>query len=112
MSPSSAKQVTFTEPFLARHPWVAAFLLGTAVTPAGVVLAWLAPRPVDAVVALPLVLVDMWAAPVANNRAVETPIEEFAFARLLLLALGMVLTWVFYVFVARLVLWRLVPRAD
>ncbi len=76
-------------------------------TPAGIVLGWLAPRPLDAIVALPLVLVDIWAPSVLGNGATETPIEESAFVRLLLLALGIVLTWLFYVLVVRLVLWRL-----
>jgi hypothetical protein len=73
-------------------------------TPAGVVLAWLAPRPLDAVVALPLVLVDVW----ATSRGVTgAPSHEAPLLRLLLLVLGIVLTWLFYVLVARLVLWRL-----
>lgn len=76
-------------------------------TPAGIILGWLAPRPLDAIVALPLVLVDIWAAPVVSNSATETPIEESTFVRLVLLALGIVLTWLFYVLVVRLVLWRL-----
>jgi hypothetical protein len=112
MSQSSAEQVTFTEPFLPRHPWVAAFLIGTVATPAGIVLGWLAPRPLDAVVALPLVLLDIWVASGGNAGAAETPIEEYPFVRLLLLTLGIVLTWLFYVLAARLVLWRLVPRAP
>jgi phage shock protein PspC (stress-responsive transcriptional regulator) len=103
--------VTFTEPFLPRHPWAAALLLGTAATPAGVVLAWLAPRPLDTVVAFPLVVVDIWAVPFVNNGAADTPMEDSVLVRLLLLALGIVLTWLFYVLVARLVLWRVVPRA-
>lgn len=90
--------------FLPRYPWAAALLVGTAATPAGVVLAWLAPRPLDAVVAFPLVVVDSWAMRVLNKRAAETPMEDSAFVRLVLLALGIVLTWVFYILVARLVL--------
>lgn len=86
-----------------QHPWIAALLLGTVITPAGVVLAWLAPRPLDALVAFPLVLLDVWAAPSAC--VVTGP-----FARLLLLVLGIVLTWLLYVLAARLVLWRLAPR--
>jgi hypothetical protein len=90
---------------------VAAFLLGTAVTPAGIILGWLAPRPLDAIVALPLVLVDIWAASGIHTGATETPSQNAAFVRLFLLALGIVLTWLFHVLVVRLVLWRLVPRA-
>ena len=85
---------------------MAALLLATLATPAGVVLAWLAPRPLDAVVALPLVLVDMWAtsqgAGIAETRSGEAPL-----ARVLLLVLGIGLTWVWYVVAARLVLRRL-----
>jgi hypothetical protein len=93
-----------------RHPWIAAFLLGTVATPAGIVLGWLAPRPLDAVVALPLVLLDIWMARGRTDGAAEAQIDESPFARLLLLTLGIVLTWLFYVLAARLVLWRLVPR--
>ncbi len=98
----------FTEPFVPQHPWVTALLLGTAVTPAGVVIAWLAPRPLDAVVALPLVLLDIWAAPGAT----ESSLGEAPFARLVLLIAGIALTWVLYVIAARLILWRLVPRVT
>jgi hypothetical protein len=66
-----------------------------------VVLAWLAPRPLDAVVALPLVLVDIWAAPAASTDAVRM---DPAVVRLLMLALGIVLTWLFYVLMARALL--------
>jgi hypothetical protein len=83
-------------------PWTAALLLGTAITPAAVVAAWVAPRPLDAIAALPLVLLDVWAAPSAGT--VTEP-----FARLLLLLLGIVLTWLLYVLAARLVIWRLAP---
>jgi hypothetical protein len=84
-------------------PWAAALLLGTAITPAAVVVAWLAPRPLDAIAALPLVVLDVWAAPAGG--AVTGP-----FARFLLLVLGIVLTWLLYVLAARLVIWRLAPR--
>ena len=102
----------FTEPFLPRHSWAAALLLGTVATPAGVVLAWLAPRPLDLVAALPLVLVDMWVARTGTRGTDETAIGASAFGQLLLLTLGIVLTWLFYVLVARVILWRLVPRAP
>jgi hypothetical protein len=96
---------------LPRHPWATALLLGTAATPAGVVLAWLAPRPLDAVIAFPLVVVDIWAVRVLNNSAAEMRMEDSAFVRLFILTLGIVLTWLFYILVARLLLWRVVPRA-
>jgi hypothetical protein len=79
-----------------------AILLGTVATPAGVILAWLAPRPLDLAVAWPLVVLDIWAA--------RPAIGGSAYAQLLLLALGIALTWLFYVVVARVVLWRLAPR--
>lgn len=88
----------FSEPLLSRDPWLAALLLGTVATPAGVVLGWLLPRPLDAVVALPLVLLDIWAT--ADGATAPS-------MRLLLLLLGILLTWGFYVLVVRLLLWRL-----
>ncbi len=103
--------MNFSEPLVSRHPWFAALLLGTVATPAGVVFAWLAPRPLDAIVALPLVLVDVWAASGGATDTAETPSNQ-APLRLLLLVLGIVLTWLFYVLVARLLLWRLLPRAG
>jgi hypothetical protein len=112
MAQSSAEQMNFSEPLVSRHPWFAALLLGTVATPAGVVFGWLAPRPLDAVVALPLVLVDMWAASGGTIGTAETPNNEASTMRLLLLALGIVLTWVFYVLAARLLLWRLLLRAG
>ena len=93
---------------LSQHPWFAAILLGTVATPAGVVFAWLAPRPLDAVVALPLVLMDVWAA----TRGAETASNQASAMRLLLLVFGIVLTWVFYVLTARLLLWRLFLRSG
>ncbi len=104
--------MNFSEPLVSRHPWFAALLLATVATPAGVVLAWLAPRPLDAVLALPLVLVDVWAASGGATGTAETPSNEAPTLRLLLLVLGMTLTWVFYVLAARLLLWRLLPRAG
>jgi hypothetical protein len=100
--------VRFTEPFVPRHPWVTAILLGTIATPAGVVIAWLAPRPLDLVVAFPLVLLDIWVARAGTRGTEETAIGASAFSQLLLLTLGIVLTWLFYVLVARVILWRLV----
>jgi hypothetical protein len=112
MALSSAEQMNFSEPLVSRHPWLAALLLGTVATPAGVVFGWLAPRPLDAFVALPLVLVDMWTASGRGAGTAGIPSTEAPTLRLLLLVLGIVLTWVFYVLVARLLLWRLLPRAG
>lgn len=95
--------MNYSEPLVSQHPWFVAVLLATVATPAGVVLGWLAPRPLDAVVALPLVLMDMWAA--------STPSNEAPALRIPLLLLGIVLTWLFYLVVARLVLWRLMSGA-
>jgi hypothetical protein len=100
--------MNYSEPFLSQHSWFAAVLLGTVATPAGIVFAWLAPRPLDAVVALPLVLIDVWAA----MGTAGTPNIEAPGLRLLLLVLGIALTWLFYVLAARLLLWRLLPRSD
>ncbi|HEU5304761.1 MAG TPA: hypothetical protein VFU40_08980 [Gemmatimonadales bacterium] len=110
MAQSSAEEMNFSEPLVSRHPWFTALLLGSVATPAGVVFGWLAPRPLDAVVALPLVLVDVWAAGPATGIP-ETPTNEAPILRLLLLFLGIVLTWAFYVLAARLLLWRLLLRA-
>src|SRR5919109_1621523 len=105
MIQSSAEPIKVSEPSVSRHPWLAALLVGTVATPAGVVFAWLAPRPLDAVVALPLVLVDVWATSRGATGTADNPSSEASTLRLLLLLVGIVLTWVFYIFVARLVLW-------
>jgi hypothetical protein len=112
MTQSSAEQMNFSEPLVSRHPWFVALLLATVATPAGVVFAWLAPRPLDAVVALPLVLVDVWATSGGGTGTAETPSNEAPTLQLLLLVLGIVLTWLFYVLAARLVLWRLLLRTG
>jgi hypothetical protein len=104
-----AGQMKFSEPFVSQHPWFVALLLGTVATPGGVIFAWLAPRPLDAVLALPLVLVDMWGSGWATDTA-ETTSRQAPILRLLLLVLGIGLTWVFYVFAARLLLWRVLLR--
>jgi hypothetical protein len=104
--------MNFSDPLVSRHPWFVALLLATVATPAGVVFGWLAPRPLDAVVALPLVLVDMWAASGGATGTAGTRRNEAPTLRLLRLLLGIVLTWLFYVLVARLALWRLLRRAG
>jgi len=101
----------FSGPLLQRRPWVAALLLGTVATPAGIVLGWLAPRPFDALVALPLVLLDIWVGPAPRIGTAEGPTYGPTLVRIVALVLGIVLTWLLYVVVARLLLWRLV-RAD
>jgi hypothetical protein len=95
---------------LLRYPWLAALLLGTVATPAAVILAVPAPRPLDAVLAWPLVLLDIWVGPGPNVGTAEEPIYEGTPVHLAALVVGIVLTWVFYVLVARLVLWRVARR--
>jgi hypothetical protein len=90
-----------SEPLVSTRPWFTAVMLATLATPAAVVIAWLAPRPLDAIVALPLVLIDIWSA------SAEGPL-----LRLLLLLLGIVLTWLLYVVAVRMVLWRLTSRSS
>lgn len=92
--------MAFAEPLLPRHSWLVALMLGTAATPAAVILGALAPRPVDVVFAWPLVLFDVWLGADAG-----------AAARLLAFAGGVVLTWLTYVLLARVVIWRVVGRA-
>ena len=77
------------------RPWLAALAVGTAATPPAVILAIPAPRPIDALLAWPLVAID------ARLGEGDAP--------LLLLGLlaGIALTWIHYVLLARLVLWRL-----
>ena len=83
-----------------QRPWRTALVVGTAATPPAVILAVPAPRPVDVALAWPLVVIDGWIGPE------RTP--------LLLVGLlaGIALTWVHYVVLARLVLWRLGRAAE
>jgi hypothetical protein len=69
-----------------------------------VILAVPAPRPLDAVFAWPLVLLDIWATSSHQPAAEGTP------TRLLALIVGIALTWLFYVLLARVVVWRLAGR--
>ena len=59
--------------------------------------------------ALPLVLVDMWA---ASDTSIAIRSSEAPILRLLLLVVGIVGTWGFYVLMARLLLWRLLLRTS
>lgn len=106
------RHMNFSEPLVSHHPWFAALLLATVATPAGVVFAWLAPRPLDAVVALPLVLLDVWAGSAGAAATAGIPSNEAPTLRVMLLVVGIVLTWLLYVLIARLVLWRLLLRAG
>jgi hypothetical protein len=58
------------------------------------------------------VLLDIWAAPSEAASATERALGEAPVAGFLLLMLGILLTWLMYVIVARLLLWRLAPRSD
>jgi hypothetical protein len=87
------------EPFVSRHPWIAALLLGSVATPAAVILAVPAPQPLDALLAWPLVVLDRWV-----SQGDGTQIQ------LLALVVGIVLTWLFYVLLARLLVGQL--RAE
>ncbi len=89
-----------------RRPWLAALLLGTVATPAAVILAVPAPRPLDAVLAWPLVLLDSWVGPGPNIGTAEEPIYEGTPVHLVALLVGIALTWLFYVLLARLAIWR------
>ena len=102
--------MNFSGSLVSEHPWFTAFMLATLATPAGVVLGWLVPRPLDALVAPPLILVDMWATSRVGQFTAESSSNPIP--RLLLLVLGIVLTWLFYVLAARLVLWRIVRHAG
>jgi hypothetical protein len=89
-----------------RHPWLAALLLGSAATPAAVILAVPAPRPLDAILAWPLVLMDVWVGS-ESAAGVHEGVREGAPVRLAALALGIVLTWLHYILLARLMIWRM-----
>jgi hypothetical protein len=77
-------------------------LLATAATPAAVILAIPAPAPLDALLAWPLVVIDRWVSPSGAG-----PV-----GRLLAGVLGIVLTWIHYVVVARLLVGRFGSRAP
>jgi len=94
-----------------RRPWVAALLLGTVATPAAVILAVPAPRPLDAILAWPLVLMDRWVGPGGISMD-QDPVQEGPAVRLAALVVGIVLTWVHYVLLARLVVWRVAAQES
>jgi hypothetical protein len=87
------------EPLPVRRPWLAALLLGSVATPAAVVLAVPSPAPIDAVLAWPLVAMDRWYGAAADP-----------FVRLLASLVGIVLTWVHYVLLGRLLVRRIARR--
>jgi hypothetical protein len=83
-----------------RRPWLTALLLGSVSTPAAVILAIPAPAPLDAVLAWPLVVMDRWIAADGDTGPL---------ARLAAGLLGIALTWVHYILLARLLV-RLIAR--
>jgi hypothetical protein len=98
------------EPLLLRHPWLSAVLLGTLATPAAVIMAVPAPRPLDAVFAWPLVLLDIWVGSGPNIGTPQKPVVEGTPVHLVALIVGIALTWLYYVLLARVVVWRLAGR--
>jgi len=85
-----------------RHPWLVSLLLGTVATPAAVILAVPAPRPLDVLLAWPLVMMDSWFGPGSPRGAPH----ERDMVHVVAFVIGIVLTWFFYVLVARVALWR------
>jgi hypothetical protein len=99
--------------FLLGRPWLAAFMLGSAATPAAVIIAVPAPRPIDVLFAWPLVVIDRLIGTGPNIGTAEHPIYEGTPLLLVGLLVGIVLTWLHYVILARLILWRLAAgRAE
>jgi hypothetical protein len=86
-----------------RRPWLTAILLASAATPAAVILAIPAPAPLDAVLAWPLVVLDRW---------IGAGGDTGPLARLAAGLVGIALTWVHYVVLARLLVRRIARRAP
>jgi hypothetical protein len=99
-----------SEPFLLRHPWGAAVLFGTTATPAAVILAVPAPRPLDAILAWPLVLIDSLIGPGPNLGTAGHPVYQGTPLLVIGLLAGIMLTWAHYILLARLILWRVAVR--
>ena len=90
---------------------MAALLLGTVVTPAAVILAVPAPPPLDALLAWPLVLLDRWVGP-ERPRTTHGTGYPGPGVRLAALLAGILLTWLYYVLLARLMVWWVAARAP
>src|SRR3712207_552365 len=99
MANASSNRPSPEEPLPVRRPWLAALLLGSVATPGAVILAVPAPAPLDAVLAWPLVVMDRW---------LGTSVSPFV--RLLATLAGVVLTWVHYVVLGRLLVRRIARR--
>ena len=76
-----------------QRPWLTALLLAGAATPPAVILAIPAPAPLDAMLAWPLVILDRW----IGARGAPGPLGRVGAG-----LLGIALTWVHYLVVARL----------
>ena len=96
------------EPILARRPWTVAALLSSAGTPAAVIAAQILPPPFDAFVAWPLVLVDRLVEPRLHLESHSGS----AWSHIAAAGAGIVLTWLFYVLVARILIRRLARTAH
>jgi hypothetical protein len=107
----NTRNVLADESLPVRQPWLTAMLLGSAGTPAAVILALPAPSPLDAILAWPLVLMDRLVGPGPNVGTVEEPVYEDTPVHVAAGVLGIALTWLFYVVVARAVIWRLTRSA-
>jgi hypothetical protein len=83
-------------------------LLGSVATPAAVILAVPAPRPLDFILAWPLVLIDVWMGPASSGGMAEQQPATGTPLRVAALLAGIALTWLHYVLLARLALWRTV----
>ncbi len=55
---------------------------------------------------------DIWVQSGPRIITAEEPSDQATFVRLLALILGIVLTWLLYVVVARLLIWRLAATGD
>jgi hypothetical protein len=86
-----------------RRPWLTAMLLASAATPAAVILAIPAPAPLDTVLAWPLVVLDRW---------IGAGGDTGPLARLAAGLVGIALTWVHYVVLARLLVRRIARRTP
>lgn len=92
-----------------RRPWLTALLLGSAATPAAVILAIPAPAPLDALLAWPLVVMDRW---VGSGGSLAGGAEQGPLVDLGAGLLGVALTWIYYVLLARLLVWWIGRRAP
>ena len=86
-----------------QRPWLTALLLASAATPAAVILAIPAPTPLDAALAWPLVVLDRW----VGATGAAGPLARVGAG-----LLGIALTWVHYLLLARLLMAGIARRAH